>query len=227
MAIQFQYNKTSLQALDKNLKMRVHFCLQLKTRKVHCMEVKKPKTISINWKRKLNNALQLTIKCWLCGRIRQYIVYVEDVRMSIRKIAGECIPVLEGSCTKTRPFSLFNSPKMVCRRTYTIKGTGSGGYWAGILCRKAEFYLNMPAKNHSEESNLFEKVQIPGYEEAITKIKRFMEDEENLSKSSQKIVNRVNKNWRRQSYDCKMKKYSFLVYHKQYVDFSWKLRGNW
>jgi len=36
--------------------------------------------------------------------------------------------------------------------------------------------------------NLFEKVQIPGYEDAIRKIKRFMEDEENLSKSSQKIV---------------------------------------
>jgi V/A-type H+-transporting ATPase subunit D len=31
-------------------------------------------------------------------------------------------------------------------------------------------------------------VQIPGYEDAIRKIKRFMEDEENLSKSSQKIV---------------------------------------
>jgi V/A-type H+-transporting ATPase subunit D len=36
--------------------------------------------------------------------------------------------------------------------------------------------------------NLFEKVQIPGYEDAIRKIKRFMEDEENLSKSSQKIL---------------------------------------
>jgi len=36
--------------------------------------------------------------------------------------------------------------------------------------------------------NLFEKVQIPGYEDAIRKIKRFMEDEENLSMSSQKIV---------------------------------------
>jgi V/A-type H+/Na+-transporting ATPase subunit D len=31
-------------------------------------------------------------------------------------------------------------------------------------------------------------VQIPGYEEAILKIKRFMEDEENLSKAAQKIV---------------------------------------
>jgi len=31
-------------------------------------------------------------------------------------------------------------------------------------------------------------VQIPGFEEAMKKIKRFLEDEENLSKSAQKIV---------------------------------------
>ena len=37
-------------------------------------------------------------------------------------------------------------------------------------------------------SYLYEKVQIPGYQEAIRKIKRYMEDEENLSKASQKIV---------------------------------------
>jgi V/A-type H+-transporting ATPase subunit D len=36
--------------------------------------------------------------------------------------------------------------------------------------------------------NLFEKIQIPGYQEAILKIKRYLEDEENLSKSSQKIM---------------------------------------
>ena len=36
--------------------------------------------------------------------------------------------------------------------------------------------------------NLYEKVQIPGYQEAIRKIKRYMEDEENLSKASSKIV---------------------------------------
>ncbi|MFA6812581.1 MAG: V-type ATP synthase subunit D, partial [Bacteroidaceae bacterium] len=35
---------------------------------------------------------------------------------------------------------------------------------------------------------LFEKVQIPGFQDALRKIKRFLEDEENLSKSSQKIL---------------------------------------
>jgi V/A-type H+-transporting ATPase subunit D len=48
--------------------------------------------------------------------------------------------------------------------------------------------LEHARKKTTQKVNLFEKVQIPGYEDAIRKIKRFMEDEENLSKSAQKIV---------------------------------------
>ena len=43
-------------------------------------------------------------------------------------------------------------------------------------------------KKTTQKVNLYEKVQIPGYQDAILKIKRFLEDEENLSKSAQKIV---------------------------------------
>ena len=40
----------------------------------------------------------------------------------------------------------------------------------------------------TQKVNLFEKVQIPGYQDAIRKIKRYLEDEESLSKASQKIM---------------------------------------
>jgi V/A-type H+-transporting ATPase subunit D len=53
--------------------------------------------------------------------------------------------------------------------------------------RKVEL-LDYARKKSTQKVNLFEKVQIPGFQDAIRKIKRFMEDEENLSKSSQKIV---------------------------------------
>jgi len=48
--------------------------------------------------------------------------------------------------------------------------------------------LEHARKKTTQKVNLFEKVQIPGFADAIRKIKRFMEDEENLSKSSQKIM---------------------------------------
>ena len=48
--------------------------------------------------------------------------------------------------------------------------------------------LDFQRKKTTQKVNLYEKVQIPGYQEAIRKIKRYMEDEENLSKASSKIV---------------------------------------
>jgi len=48
--------------------------------------------------------------------------------------------------------------------------------------------LEYARKKTTQKVNLFEKVQIPGYQDAIRKIKRYLEDEENLSKSSQKIM---------------------------------------
>ena len=56
------------------------------------------------------------------------------------------------------------------------------------FCREKLNLLEYARKKTTQKVNLFEKVQIPGYQDAIRKIKRFMEDEENLSKSSQKIV---------------------------------------
>jgi len=59
--------------------------------------------------------------------------------------------------------------------------------FAAIFTSYVSIALSSPVKNHPK-GNLFEKVQIPGYQEAILKIKRYLEDEENLSKSSQKIM---------------------------------------
>ena len=56
-----------------------------------------------------------------------------------------------------------------------------------VYSRKMQL-LDYARKKTTQKVNLFEKVQIPGYEDAIRKIKRFMEDEDNLSKSAQKIV---------------------------------------
>ena len=50
--------------------------------------------------------------------------------------------------------------------------------------------LDTARKQTTQKVNLYEKVQIPGYNEAIRKIKRFLEDEDNLAKSAQKIVKR-------------------------------------
>ncbi|HOF21990.1 MAG TPA: V-type ATP synthase subunit D, partial [Bacteroidales bacterium] len=56
------------------------------------------------------------------------------------------------------------------------------------LMREKMGLLDHARKKTTQKVNLYEKVQIPGYEDAIRRIKRFLEDEENLSKSAQKII---------------------------------------
>lgn len=48
--------------------------------------------------------------------------------------------------------------------------------------------LNYARKKTTQKVNLYEKVQIPAFEEAMRRIKSFLEDEENLLKSAQKII---------------------------------------
>ena len=62
-----------------------------------------------------------------------------------------------------------------------------------VLIRSMEL-LDRARKKTTQKVNLYEKVQIPGYEDAVLKIKRFLEDEENLSKSAQKIVKKRQEN---------------------------------
>ena len=189
MAIQFQYNKTSLQALEKNLKMRVRALSTIKNKESALrMEVKKAKDEI----KKLDVEIERRIASYdkmlaLWGEFDTSLLSVEDVRMSVKKIAGVRIPMLDEVVYHVKPYSLFNSPKWFADGLAQLKDLAQVGIEQEFCLHKLNL-LEYARKKTTQKVNLFEKVQIPGYEKAIIKIKRFMEDEENLSKSSQKIV---------------------------------------
>jgi V/A-type H+-transporting ATPase subunit D len=56
------------------------------------------------------------------------------------------------------------------------------------LRRNGVLLLEKERKRTTQKLNLFEKVQIPEFEQSIRKIKRFLEDEETLGKATQKLV---------------------------------------
>ncbi len=118
MAIKFQYNKTSLQQLEKQLKVRV-------------------RTLPIDF--------------------------------------------------EIRPYSMFNAPKWYADGIHLLEELAHTAIEREFMLAKLNL-LEHARKKTTQKVNLFEKVQIPGYQDALRKIKRFMEDEENLSKSSQKIM---------------------------------------
>lgn len=115
------------------------------------------------------------------------LLSVKDVKLGTRKIAGVRIPLIEDIIFEIKPFSYFSSPQWFADGIMLIQDLAKIGI-ERALCEKKLSLLEHARKKTTQKVNLFEKVQIPGYQDAIRKIKRFMEDEENLSKSSQKIM---------------------------------------
>lgn len=189
MAIQYQFNKTSLQGLEKDLKMRQRSLPTLQSKETALrLEVKRAKeeiaALDEEVERRIRDYDQM-ITLW--GEFDTSLIHVDDVRMSIKKIAGVRVPVLEEVVYSTKEFDIFSSPKWFTDGFSQLKAIAEVGIKQEFVRRKVDL-LEYARKKTTQKVNLFEKVQIPGYQDAIRKIKRFMEDEENLSKSSQKIV---------------------------------------
>lgn len=189
MAIKFQYNKTSLQQLEKQLKVRIRTLPIIKNKESALrMEVKKCKTEARSLEEKLERQIQdYEAMFVLWNEFDPTIIKVSDVHLGVKKIAGVRIPVLENIDFNVAPFSLFNSPKWYCDGIELLKTLAGTAIEREFVLAKLGL-LEHARKKTTQKVNLFEKVQIPGYQDAVRKIKRFMEDEENLSKSSQKIM---------------------------------------
>ena len=118
------------------------------------------------------------------------LVELKDVKLDVKKVAGVRVPVLENIKLDVKPFGVFSAPKWYFDGINLLQGLAKTAVEREFVVAKLQL-LEHARRKTTQKVNLFEKVQIPGYEEAILKIKRFMEDEENLSKSSQKILKAI------------------------------------
>lgn len=187
--MKFQYNKTALQELEKQLKTRVRALPTIKNKEAALrVEVKRAKNEAAELEKLLNQKLDeygKFIKIW--GEFDSSLLKVKELELSSKKVAGVKIPQLENIQFETAEFSLFNQPQWFLTGIEMLKELTSHTIGREVMHRKSEL-LYQARKKTTQKVNLYEKVQIPGYQDAIRKIKRFLEDEENLSKSSQKIV---------------------------------------
>ena len=123
----------------------------------------------------------------LWGEFDTSLVALKDVILDVKKIAGVRVPILANIELEVKPFGLFSAPKWYFDGIKLLQGLAKTAVEHEFVLAKLQL-LDHARKKTTQKVNLFEKVQIPGFQEAIRKIKRFMEDEENLSKSSQKIL---------------------------------------
>jgi V/A-type H+-transporting ATPase subunit D len=189
MAIKFQYNKTSLQALEKQLKIRERALPTIKSKESALrMEVTRNKDEVNKLNVQLENEMQRyknMVALW--SDFTPDLVDVKDVSLSTKKIAGVVVPVLAGMDFDVKLYSIFNSPAWTSDGIELLKSLASIGIETEFSRMKLEMF-EYARKKTTQKVNLFEKVQIPGYKDAILKIKRYMEDEQSLSKASQKIM---------------------------------------
>jgi V/A-type H+-transporting ATPase subunit D len=198
MAIKFQYNKTSLQALEKQLKIRERSLPTIKSKESALrMEVTRTKDEVNGLELRLEKEIQgyeNMVVLW--DEFTPDLISVKDVSLSTKKIAGVVVPILENIEFEIKPYSLFNTPAWTTDGIQLLKGLARIGIETEFSRMKLEL-LEHARKKTTQKVNLFEKVQIPGYKDAIRKVKRYMEDEQSLSKASQKIM-RTNQEKRKQ-----------------------------
>lgn len=189
MAIKFQYNKTSLQEMNKQLRIRRSALPILKNKEAALrVEVKKARHEAEKMEQILAEKLagrEAMARLW--EEFDASLLGVERVNIQARKIAGVSIPVLENIEFREEPYSLYNRPAWFPAGIALVKELAAIAAGRKLFIRKMEL-LDHARRKTTQKVNLYEKVQIPGYEDAIRKIRRFLEDEENLAKSAQKIV---------------------------------------
>ena len=189
MAVKFQYNKTSLTELGKQLKVRQRALPTLQNKESALrLEVRKAKEESSRLLEDLEKALKdYDYLAALWNEFEPGLIAITDVDLYTKKVAGVKTPALGEIHYEIRPFNAFVKPAWSPDGVRILQELSRLGIESEVYLEKARI-LDYNRKKTTQKVNLYEKVQIPGYQEAIRKIKRYMEDEENLSKASSKIV---------------------------------------
>ncbi len=189
MAIKFQYNKTSLTALQKDLKVRRGALPTLKNKESALrVSVLHAKAKADALLKELDDAMgRYDYMAALWNEFEPGLIRIADVDLFVEKVAGVKTPGLGEIHYELQDFNAFVKPAWYADGVQILKDLSRLGIESEVHREKARI-LDWNRKKTTQKVNLYEKVQIPGYLEAIRKIKRFMEDEENLSKASSKIV---------------------------------------
>jgi len=189
VALKFQFNKTALAQLKKELKVRQRALPTLKAKETALrLEVKKAKeelTAAQKVFAEHTETMNKYGKLW--EEFPSEILQIKEVKNTFKKIAGVKIPILESIDFALTLDSFFGKAGWLAAGVGLVKESARLAIEIDVAKQRLAI-LEYARKKTTQKVNLYEKVQIPEYNEGILKIKRFMEDQENLEKSAQKIL---------------------------------------
>ncbi|MBQ8283436.1 MAG: V-type ATP synthase subunit D, partial [Paraprevotella sp.] len=159
MAIKFQYNKTSLQQIEKQLKVRQRTLPIIKSKETALrLEVKKCKAEAVLLEKELERRIQGYESMYaLWGEFDASLVALKDVELDVKKIAGVRVPVLNNIRLEVRPFGIFSSPKWYFDGINLLQGLAKTAVEREFVLAKLGL-LEHARKKTTQKVNLFEKV---------------------------------------------------------------------
>lgn len=189
MALKFQYNKIALQEIERAVKIRAAALPTIRSKESALrFEIKKLGVTLENEKQLLADELdklkpfETMWKEWDKDLIR-----VTNIITHKQKFAGVAFPVLTKVEFEIKSFSPLAYPLWLLEGVQLMQMLVHKKINLDVLQQQMDILIS-ERKKTTQKLNLYEKVQIPELEEAKRKIKRYMEDEDNLAKSSQKLL---------------------------------------
>jgi V/A-type H+-transporting ATPase subunit D len=192
MALKFQYNKTALQDLRKQLSIREKALPILKNKETALRQ--EVRTVGEKVKEYVNEFDRLMDeqkKFELFWTEFPDLIRLKNTEIVQRNVVGVKVPEIQQFNFEVADFSWFNQNAWIPAGLDMIRKIAELQVRINVAEAQMDILQNARKKT-TQKVNLYEKVQIPEYEEAILKIKRFLEDKENIFKAAQKIVKKMN-----------------------------------
>ncbi len=189
MEIKYQFNKVAMQALQKQLNVRLAALPILKSKEsVLRMTEKKQKEIYAELAESFQEKLALLksdIKLW--SEFPKQVYSMKSVTLKTKKIAGITVPDIDEIDWAIHEYSRFANPKWLTTGVTILRDLTLMLAEMEVVAKGIEIIEHARRKT-TQKVNLYEKVQVPAFTEAIRKIKSYLEDVANLDKATQKIT---------------------------------------
>jgi V/A-type H+-transporting ATPase subunit D len=187
--LKYQFNKVAMQGLQRQLKMRESALPILKSKEAALRVTEKKQKdeyarLEAEYEARLSQ-LRSDIRLW--AEFPSEIYELKDIIIKKTRIAGVEVPDVDRIDWNIRDFSRFHRPLWVSTGVRILRDL------TGMLTRmevvsKGIAVIQSARRKTTQKVNLYEKVQIPAYTEAIRKIKGYLEDVANLDTSVQKMM---------------------------------------
>lgn len=189
MALKFQYNKIALQQLTKGLKIRVAALPTLRAKEAALrLEVRRLQEATEAARAQLTRSEEKASvpgPMWL--EFDPDLVAIERVERSSGKLAGVAFQEFRHIAFKPLPSSLLEQPNWTLAGIHMVREIVENRIRV-LMLEKQTALMERERKRTTQKLNLFEKVQIPEHEDAIRRIKRYLEDEQNLAMAAMKML---------------------------------------